>query len=143
MKKIIIYMCISTLALLAFSAQDINKLKKIKVCNNCDFKGADLSNFDLSNVEAKGSDFSYANLQKTNLSNANLKGAIFANTIFDEVNLSNAILDDTIVFEQNFKSINIEGLNVVNLVIQDSILTKEQCSYLLSQETRMKNVICR
>lgn len=141
--KIIIYISILTLTLFAFSAEDINQLKKTKVCNNCDFKGADLSNFDLSNIEAKGSDFSYSNLQKTNLSNANLKGAIFTNARLDEVNLSNAILDDTIVFEQNFKTINIEGLNVVNLVIQDSILTKEQCSYLLSQETRLKNVICR
>lgn len=73
----------SPAGVLAFNAQDLQKLNTTNKCSKC----------DLSQANLEGIDFYGANLNGANLSGANLKGTLFNDADLRGANLKGALTD--------------------------------------------------
>tara|TARA_B110000503_G_scaffold133440_1_gene210935 strand:- start:1271 stop:1606 length:336 start_codon:yes stop_codon:yes gene_type:complete len=76
----------------AFDPDDLQKLKDINECYQCDLSGADLNGADLSENDLSGADLSGARLAKADLRDTNLSGAKLL-----EADLTGAIMNGAIL----------------------------------------------
>ena len=67
-----------------------------------DYKGADLSEVNLSGVDLSDGDFSYTDFTGANLSDVNFSGANLKGAIFVSANLEGAILVDAMIDDADF-----------------------------------------
>ena len=79
----------------AADSEQVDQLKKTRVCPKCDLRGADLVEADLYGAQLVGADLSGAILDRANLQMANLSGAIGANLSLAITDWRTVCPDDT------------------------------------------------
>ena len=86
---------------LAFSPDDLDRLRATRQCEGCDLRNADLFGEDLSRVhlngaDLRGADLTAAELYFTSLNEADLRGANLTETNMRGANLAGAKLDGAV-----------------------------------------------
>jgi uncharacterized protein YjbI with pentapeptide repeats len=124
------------------SGNDINTHLKAKVCTGCDFKDADLKNFNLRNVTLSRSSFHGTDLRQADLSYSIIDSCRMGGSILDSANFTNceftdnkweqdyltstaayAIFDSAYMVRCDFNRVLMTGVSINNVHFQASSLT--------------------
>lgn len=135
MKKELLFVIVTIMSSSLYSYNKIHVQKvKTKASNKeyinasrCDFRGADMSDLELSGSQLSGANFGIAKKaaksagiisipgQKTNLSGANLSNAALVSAEFKGANLQKANLSGANVLNANFTDADLTGANIDGL----------------------------
>jgi uncharacterized protein YjbI with pentapeptide repeats len=100
-------------------AQNIQTLKKTRSCVNCDLRGANLQEMDLSGANLEG-----AQLIKANLSQAKLEKAYLIGANLQQANLKEAQLRDARLIDSDLSGSQLDNAELAGANLERANLTK-------------------
>ncbi len=119
MKRISIVTICSLVALLflshramAFSEDDLVKLKTLNACSNCNLEDAKLAGMNLANAVLNGTKLTRADLSSAILTNASLYGAKLASAQLPNADLTGANLSGANLRFANFRGATMTGTQI-------------------------------
>jgi len=107
----------------ADSVMDLQKLQKIRQCQNCDLSDDDFSGTNLSGVDLKGANLSHADLSSANLSYIKLREAMLTGANLSNANLANADLSGADLTNANLSGANLNNANLLGADLRGANLS--------------------